>query len=116
MPTALLTRIRDSGPTVWRRATWLTPVAIQPVLGMLVGVTWLLLDWLPIPYPRFRVIVLLATALTTAVTVTLGALLTTSDRPGWRAFGLSLAGSGFAVLIGNTTYALFLMWPSDARM
>ncbi|MDD7811614.1 hypothetical protein PP713_03430 [Mycobacterium sp. CSUR Q5927] len=116
MPGALIARIRGSDPDVWRRATWLMPVAIQPVLGLLAGVTALLADRLLGPHLGFRAIVLIATAVTTAVSIALGAVLMPSESVRRRAFGFSLAGSGFAVLIGATTYALFLMLPSDAAV
>lgn len=116
MPSALLARVRESDPDVWRKATWLIPVAIQPVLALLYVVTSLLADRLLGPQLGFRAIVLIATAITTAVSVTLGAALTASESVRCRTFGFSVAGSGFAVLIGATTYALFLMLPSDAAV
>lgn len=116
MPNAVLARIGNRGPDVWRRATWLIPVAIQPVLGILAGVTSLLANRFLSPHLGFRGIVLIATAITTAVAVAFGAQLSASKAPRRSAFGLSIIGSGFAVLIGATTYALFLMLPSDAAL
>lgn len=116
MPNAVLARIRDTDAAVWRKATWLMPVAIQPVLLLLAGVTSLLTDRLLGPNLGFRAVVLIATAITTAVSAAIGVALTPSASVRRRAFGFSLVGSGLAVLIGATTYALFLMLPSDAAV
>lgn len=116
MPSALLARFRENDPDVWRRATWLIPVTIQPVLALLAVVTSLLADRLLGPHLGLRAIVLIATAITTAVSVALGATLLASESLRRRAFGLSIAGSGFVVLVGATSYALFLMLPSDAAV
>ncbi|AEF34580.1 hypothetical protein JDM601_0580 [Mycolicibacter sinensis] len=43
-----------------------------------------------------------------------GAMAAVSGSARRRAFGLSIIGSGLAVMVGATTYALFLMLPSDA--
>lgn len=116
MPNAVLARIRDTDAAVWRKATWLMPVAIQPVLLLLAGVTWLLTNWLLGPHLGFRAIVLIATVLTTAVSVGAGATVLDSKSVRRQAFGFSTVGSGIAVLIGASTYALFLMLPSDAAV
>lgn len=114
MPSARMAHLRDIDTDVWRRATWLLPVAIQPVLALFVGITSLLTDRLLGPHLGFRPIVLLAAAITTALSVAFGALVAVSGSARRRAFGLSIIGSGSAVMVGATTYALFLMLPSDA--
>lgn len=116
MPSALLARFRDIDTDVWRRATLLLPVAVQPVLALLVGITSLLVDRLLGPHLGFRPIVLIATAITTAPSVAFGAMAALAGSARRRAFGLSIIGSGLAVMIGATTYALFLMLPSDAAV
>ncbi|OBH18471.1 hypothetical protein EHH44_14020 [Mycolicibacter terrae] len=112
----MTTKRSESDLDVWRRATWLIPVAIQPTLALLAVVTSLLTDRLLGPDLGFRAVVLIATAITTAVSAAIGVALTPSASVRRRAFGFSLVGSGLAVLIGATTYALFLMLPSDAAV
>lgn len=110
MPTAGEGRTNALDTGVWRLATWFLPIAVQVVLAVSAGVTWLLSKGLFVGRDAFGALVLTGALITTALSLLVGGYASRSTASSRRrSFGLSIAGAGSAVLIGAAAYVLLLL-------
>ncbi|WP_240631730.1 hypothetical protein [Mycobacterium colombiense] len=109
MPAFL--RVRDFDERAWRTATLSAPFVVQIVLGLLLTTMWVLGK---APFTTEgghseRTWMLTATAITTLVSLALGAAFVRSSSPRNRGLGLSVAASSVVVLVGGTVYAYLIL-------
>lgn len=92
----------------WRTATWSAPLVVQPILGVLLVVMWLLGKW-PFDthsaYAGERAWMLTATVITTLASLLVGAALLRSASARNRGLGLSTLICSAALLVGGTIFA-----------
>lgn len=109
MPSAILARVRELDTDSWRLATWLSPVAFQVGLATFYGIGWLLSQGLIDSYTALPALVVAAAGGTAAACLLAGAALLVTRSSRLHGFGLSIAGSGVAVLFGGLVYAPLLL-------
>ncbi|ORW96124.1 hypothetical protein AWC28_10985 [Mycolicibacter terrae] len=73
------------------------------------GIGWLLGRRPVESHIEFRILVTVATVLTTVVALSIGKALLRSDSTRRRGVGLGIAGSGIAVLVGGLAFALIFL-------
>lgn len=110
MGSSALQHFFDAG--AWRTATWSAPFVVQPVLGILLIVMWLLGKW-PFDshsaYGGERTWMFTSTVITTLVSLGAGVLLLRSPSSRNRGLGLSLASCSVVVLAGGTIFAYLVL-------
>lgn len=109
MPSFL--RGRELDARAWRTATLSAPFVVQIVLGLLLATMWLLGKG---PFTTSsghseRGWMLTSVAITTAVSLTVAAVLLPSLSPSKRGLSLSVAASSAVVLIGGIVYAYLVL-------
>ncbi|BBX24052.1 hypothetical protein MTER_34630 [Mycolicibacter terrae] len=104
-----LSQIRLQDNDVWRTATRSSPIVVQFVWAALFGIGWLLGRRPVESHIEFRILVTVATVLTTVVALSIGKALLRSDSTRRRGVGLGIAGSGIAVLVGGLAFALIFL-------
>lgn len=103
--------VRDLDARAWRTATLSAPFVVQLVLGLLLGVMWMLGKGLLTTESGHseRALMLTATIFAALVSLLFSAALLTSPSPRNRGLSLSVASSAAVVLIGGTVYAYLIL-------
>lgn len=110
MPGAVLARIRDGDPDVWRSATRAAPVVVQFVIATALGFAWLLSSAINGP-SAYRIVATAAIIVPTAAALVIGAVLLRAESPRRHGVGLAVCGSAVVIFISGLAYALiFLPW------
>jgi hypothetical protein len=102
-----LSRLRTLDGDVWRFATWAAPFTVQAVLGVAVGVTWLL-GRSPSSLHGFSQYALGAGGTLLLAGVATGALLMRGSARA-KGFAISIIGSFVVALIGATAYGFWIV-------
>ncbi|MGB3333777.1 MAG: hypothetical protein WBA79_13310 [Mycobacterium sp.] len=109
MPIATLARIRDSGPDVWKTATWAAPIAIQVVFAAALGVGWLLGHFPTNSDAGYSTLIVATVIITTIASLLIGARLLRAESPCRRSLGLAFGGAGLAAAAVGLSYALIFL-------
>lgn len=100
-------QLRDLDERAWRTATWASPFTVQLVVGVIVGVSWLVgkFAWSPHGFGQYAI----GAAVTFLPLAAISGVLFT--RRSFRAQGMaiSIVGSFVVALVGATVYGFWII-------
>jgi hypothetical protein len=100
-------RLRNSDARVWQTATWAAPFTIQVVLGLAVGISWLLGKYLSNVhgFGQFA----FGAGATLLLSAAVSAALLTRESVRAQGVGISIVGSSVVAVVGATVYGFWII-------